>query len=192
MNQIGGQMVQTAAETAKREVAPPVAAKTPAMTLPDKNARVVKPSTKPIVKEAPSDARGRTLSRGDLSTSGTTPVDTGVKGRGIGLSSAGGTGSGVRLDITGEFCCPAYLEVMKEQIERHWSKRAETPATAIMKFTIQRDGTLTDITLEKPSGIVALDLRAQRAMTLTKQLPPLPAQFTNPTLTVHLYFEYTR
>ena len=36
------------------------------------------------------------------------------------------------------------------------------------------------------------DSRAQRAMVLTPRLPPLPVQFTNPTLTVHLTFEYTR
>jgi hypothetical protein len=35
-------------------------------------------------------------------------------------------------------------------------------------------------------------LNAQRAVTLTKQLPPLPEAFPNPTLTVHLNFEYQR
>jgi hypothetical protein len=29
-----------------------------------------------------------------------------------------------------------------------------------------------------------------RAMARSQQLPPLPAQFTNPTLTLHVTFEY--
>jgi hypothetical protein len=48
------------------------------------------------------------------------------------------------------------------------------------------------VELEKSSGYAALDLTAQRALLLTKQLPPLPAAFTEPSLTVHLYFDYQR
>ena len=48
-----------------------------------------------------------------------------------------------------------------------------------MKFTIQRDGRLTDIALEKSSGYSALDLTAQRAIYTTRQLPPLPAGFSD-------------
>ena len=33
-------------------------------------------------------------------------------------------------------------------------------------------------------------LAALRAVVVTKTLPPLPDQFPNPTLTVHLNFEY--
>ena len=69
---------------------------------------------------------------------------------------------------------------------------AQAQAFTIMKFTILRDGTVRDVELEKRSGIYELDARAQRAMAQTPRLPPLPEQFTNPTLTVHLTFEYTR
>jgi TonB family protein len=193
MNQIGGQMIQSAAEALKREPpSPPAAAKTPEMTVPVDTKAPVKPVQKPPVKQAPADARGRALSRGAAEALGSTPVETGVRGQGFGLSSSGGTGSGVRLDITGDFCCPAYLEAMKQQIERNWDRRAESPAMTVMKFTILRDGTVKDVELEKRSGVAALDLRAQRAMALTPKLPPLPDLFTNPTLTVHLTFEYTR
>jgi TonB family protein len=65
-------------------------------------------------------------------------------------------------------------------------------ATTLMKFTIERDGRLTAIELEKSSGSPALDLMAQRALTLTRQLPPLPPAFTEPSLTVHMQFEYQR
>ena len=37
-----------------------------------------------------------------------------------------------------------------------------------------------------------LDLASQRAILTTRQLPPLPREFTETTLTVHLMFEYQR
>ena len=39
--------------------------------------------------------------------------------------------------------------------------------------------------VERPSGFVALDYAAQRALLLTR-LPELPPQFPNPSLTVHV------
>ncbi len=37
-----------------------------------------------------------------------------------------------------------------------------------------------------------LDFLAQRALLAVRQLPPLPAEYTNPTLVVNLAFEYQR
>jgi TonB family protein len=63
---------------------------------------------------------------------------------------------------------------------------------AVVKMTIQRDGRLTDVAVEQSSGYTALDLNAQRAIQITRQLPPLPAEYPNQTLTVHLTFKYQR
>ena len=65
-----------------------------------------------------------------------------------------------------------------------------TVGQAIVRFTIQRDGRLTDAVVERQSGNPALDLAALRAIVVTRQLTPLPAAFPNPSLTVHLNFEY--
>ena len=56
-----------------------------------------------------------------------------------------------------------------------------------MKFTIQRDGTMTDIEIDQTSRNPVLDLESA-ARLITKRLPPLPAAFTRPTLTVFLSF----
>src|SRR5439155_968955 len=78
---------------AKKADVPP-APKTPEMALPLKNARVVKPQT----KEAPKDAAARTPSTGEPQE-GSTRVDTGARGKGFGLTTAGGGGTGVQLDV---------------------------------------------------------------------------------------------
>ena len=61
-----------------------------------------------------------------------------------------------------------------------------------MKFTIQRDGTIADAQVEKSSGYTTLDIAALRAVVGTRQLQPLPAAYTNPSLGLHLTFEYRR
>jgi len=61
-----------------------------------------------------------------------------------------------------------------------------------VKFTIQRDGRIVDVVLEQSSGLQNLDVSSQRALLLTKTLNPVPAAFPNPTLTVHLNFQYQR
>jgi outer membrane biosynthesis protein TonB len=61
-----------------------------------------------------------------------------------------------------------------------------------LKFTNRRDGTITDVSDEQSSVSQLLDMASQRAVITTRQLPPLPAQFTGDHLTVHLAFQYRR
>ena len=115
-------------------------------------------------------------------------ADTGARGVGFGLTTGGG-GAGGYLDV-GDFCCPDYLTTMIQLIQRNWNSRQMIGSTNMVKFTILRDGTITDVELERSSGYAALDLSSQRAVMLTRQLPPLPGAFPNNQLTVHLRFQY--
>ena len=195
MTAAGGRPVQSEAppEPARREAVRPLAAKTPEMVLPRPGAVPVKRSATaaPVVKEAPDDAHGRTPTKGAQTAAGSAVAETGVRGQGFGLSSSGGAGSGSRLDVA-DFCCPDYLILMIERIRSNWNARADTAGDVVVMFTIQRDGMLTDVTVEKSSGVTTLNLAALRAILGTRQLPALPSGFPNPTLTVHLNFQYTR
>jgi TonB family protein len=142
------------------------------------------------VKQAPDDARGRTPTRGAKTSPGNSIAETGVRGQGFGLSTGGGPGTGSSLDIVGEFCCPGYVATMVDRIRSTWQQNQGASGQCIIKFTIQRDGSLMDYVVEKPSGSTPLDLAALRAVAVTKTLPPLPGEYPNPTLTVHLNFKY--
>jgi TonB family protein len=155
------------------------------MALPTKNARQVKPQT----QEAPKEATARTPSTGQPQE-GSTRVDTGAKGQGFGLTSGGGAGTSVQLDVA-NFCCPEYLSQMVTLIQRNWQSNQGIAGSVIMKFTITRAGTIESVQLERSSGFLAHELTAQRALLLTR-LPELPIQFPNPTLTIHMTFEYQR
>ena len=80
---------------------------------------------------------------------------------------------------------------MFANIKANWNDRQGTVGTTLMRFVIQRDGRIVDISVEKTSGVEALDLYARRALILAKA-PPLPSAFPQPALVVHLYFDYSR
>jgi TonB family protein len=184
--------VQTPPQEPKiREAVRPPAAKTPEMTVPLRNAKPVKATPAPVVKQAPDDAKGRTPTRGAETRAGTTLAETGTRGRGFGLSSGGGPGLGSTLDV-GDFCCPDYIVLMIDRIRSQWAQNQGSAGQVVVRCTIQRDGTLTDITVEKPTSDPTLNIAAQRAVHMTRKLPPLPEVFPNPTLTVHLTFDYQR
>src|SRR5256885_7581282 len=153
---IGGRPVQEPtppAETPKREAVRPPAAKTPEMTVPLPNVKPTKaPPPRPEVKQAPEDARGRTPTRGAQTSPGNSIAETGVRGQGFGLSTGGGPGTGSSLDITGDFCCPGYIATMVDRIRGAWNQNQGARGVTFIKFTIQRDGRLTDYGIEKPSG----------------------------------------
>jgi protein TonB len=141
--------------------------------------------------KAPEEARGRTPTKGPETAPGSAVAETGARGQGFGLSSGGGPGNGSTLDVA-DFCCPDYIVLMTQRIKSAWNQNQGVTGQTIVKFTIQRDGRLTDSTVERGSGYPTLDFAALRAVLATAQLPPLPAAFPNPSLTVHLNFEYQR
>jgi protein TonB len=190
---MGGRPVQKETppeEPVKREAIRPPAAKTPEMTVPLRNAKPVKIAPAPPVKQAPDEARGRTPTHGAQTSAGSTVADTGVRGQGFGLSTGGGAGSGSSLELTGDFCCPDYLATMITRIRSVWNQNQGATGISLIRFTINRDGSITDATIFKPSGTVTLDTAALRAVVATRTLPPLPDAYPNPTLTMRLSFQY--
>ena len=170
------------------ETTPP-APEPPAMTVPEPTAPR-SPAPETPVTSAPPEARGQTPTRGAEPRAGSTMADTGATGTGLGLS-AGGGGYGGYLDVA-DFCCPDYLGLMLDLIRRNWDARQDVPGETLVKYTIERDGGISGVEVERACGYVALDLAAQRALLITKQLPPLPPRFDEDHLTVHLNFQYLR
>jgi TonB family protein len=186
LNTLGARPVQQIAETAKA-IAPvrPPAAKTPEMIEPTK---APPKKTTPNKVEA-KDPRSNTPTKGKQIEQGSAVAETSAKGQGFGLSSGGG-GAGGYLEVS-DFCCPEYLATMRSQILQNWDSRQGAAGVAHLRFVIQKDGRIVDITVQSSSGVQTLDLFARRALMLAK-LPPLPSAYTEPALAVHLFFEYQR
>ena len=187
---LGGRAIEAAQPSAVapvvRHVPPSV---TPSkMTMPDPKQKP-RATTKPAVSS--KDPKGTPTGRGFETQAGTAKVDTGARGQGFGLSSGGGGGDG-GMKVDSGFCCPEYLIDMRDRIRRNWNERQQTAGVVLMKYSIQRNGQITDIEVERSSGNPVLDLTSQRALLTTKSLAPLPAAYPERQLTVHLTFEYVR
>ncbi len=59
-------------------------------------------------------------------------------------------------------------------MKENWDSQQGVAGLTVMRFTVLRDGRITDIGVEQSAGYV-LDLTAQRALQKLRQLPPLPA-----------------
>ena len=142
----------------------PPAAKTPEMTvpMPEREAgegRADADGQAGARRGARPDADARRARRAP----GSAVAETGARGQGFGLSTGGGAGSGSTLDVA-DFCCPDYIAIDgRAHPQRTGTQSQRRAGRRIVKFTIQRDGTLTDVELERSSGYPTLDLAALRA-----------------------------
>jgi hypothetical protein len=134
LTQMGGRTVQaTRTPEPIRRPDPPPAPVQPKMALPDPKSRP-RPQAKPT--QAPQEARSRALSTGEVPEAGSAKIETGARGQGFGLSSAGGGGvSGLQLDVT-NFCCEEYLQEMVRRIQANWQQNHGVVGSTVMRFTI--------------------------------------------------------
>ena len=70
---------------------------------------------------------------------GSAPVETRARGTGFGLSSAGGSGGDLKLDVT-DFCCNEYLQQMMDFIQTNWRNQQGRSGSTVVRFTIHRNG----------------------------------------------------
>lgn len=113
-----------------------------------------------------------------------------------------GTDAGAVLDRAalgstdiGDFCCRDYLLTIVQRIRRSWEggpgiscRPSRAACRGTVRFTIGRDGAISNVRIEKRTGYRILDTRALAAVRLAGKLPPLPDAFPKPTLTVHFGF----
>jgi protein TonB len=167
----------------------PPAARTPEMVEPIAKPKPAKETPTPV-RDAPKESNTRKPTVGAQTQEGSAKAETGAKTNSIGLSTGGG-GTGGQINV-GDFCCPEYIAGMVSKIHQNWNSRQSSVGVTTMQFTIQRDGMLTDVKVLRSSGNQMLDFLANRALLAVRQLPPLPAEYTNPSLVIDLQFEYQR
>jgi TonB family protein len=188
LREIAARPVQQATPEPVRPQYQAPAEKAPEMAIPE---RVTKTPPKPApanVETAERPSR-RTPIRGAEVREGQARIDTGAITGGDGLS-LGSSGTGGETDLS-NFCCPGYIQSMSAAIRRNWKQQQGVAGVNTVRFTIERDGSVTGVQLIEASGIYALDRESQSTM-LNVRLPGLPAEFTEQRLTIRLIFEYKR
>jgi TonB family protein len=80
-----------------------------------------------------------------------------------------------------------YLDQVVNRITGNWTRPLVGPeARALFYFRIQREGTITELTLKEPSGFDEFDAAARRAVEASSPLPPLPRAYKPAFLGINL------
>ncbi|OGD21753.1 MAG: hypothetical protein A2W03_11375 [Candidatus Aminicenantes bacterium RBG_16_63_16] len=106
----------------------------------------------------------------------------------------GGPGSGGGL---GNFPYQYYLNIITEKVSGNWFTSLVDPGVSgnfqtVVYFRIQRDGQIAELKIEQASGVTALDLSAMRAIRASAPFPPLPRDYEDNYLIIHLLFEHSK
>lgn len=114
-------------------------------------------------------------------------LDSGV-GIGFGDGTGGGGGG------AGNFPYTWYVQSMKKKLDSNWNVTTgfQTKIYTQVAFTIRKDGTLIDIEVEESSRNEVFDRAAVRAVEYANPFPPLPSDFQESELRVHVRFTVKR
>jgi len=84
-----------------------------------------------------------------------------------------------------------YLRQVQSKISKEWDAQARDGVQPQVTFEIRRDGKISGLLVEKSSGNALYDQAALRAITDATPFPPLPDDYKEPFLRVHLGFSYS-
>jgi TonB family protein len=83
---------------------------------------------------------------------------------------------------------------MKKKLDANWnvSSGFSQKIFAQVAFVINKNGSITGVEIEQTSHNEIFDRAALRAVEYANPLPPLPADFPEPSLRVHVRFSVKR
>lgn len=97
------------------------------------------------------------------------------------------------INTDSDFPYPWYITQIREALWESWIKRMPTSNTlrCTVKFKILRNGKITNVEIEKSSGNRLFDYAALSSVENVEKFPPLPDDFFENNLTVHVEFKNT-
>ncbi len=133
------------------------------------------------------------LLRGGAKNSQAPPSSGSLAGPGAPVASAAAAssgssaaGAGVATDLP-NFPYPWYITQVREMLWLAWQKRMPpVEAEGAVAFSILRNGSITDLSVESSSGDRGFDTAAMDAVQSAAPFPALPSDFGEPFLKIHL------
>ena len=106
--------------------------------------------------------------------------------------SAGSKFGGAAID-NASFDYPYWFVQAFGKIERNWRNPvfSNQPLSCIIYFQVIRSGRIIKTEIEQSSGVDAFDGGCERAVNISQPLPPLPDQFADEIIGIHLEFPYS-
>jgi TonB family protein len=157
-------------------------------------------ATDPVPTGAPSpppESRRQDTSRppSDLPRQGSADTSQVISSE---LPRIGDRRGAMEMQVEGEALPYSYYLVMvQRKIASFWEPlpgidQQKEEVAAVVRFRIEKDGAVQSSYIEEPSGIVLFDNSALRALRRALPLPPLPQEFPDDHLIIHLRFVYSR
>jgi len=119
-------------------------------------------------------------------------------GLSIGLGKGTGFGSGYASQIgLSSFPFTYYLQIIMDRVSANWFTSLVDPGVSgsfqtTVYFKIYKNGQISSVEVEESSGIRSLNLSAVRAIHSSAPFPPLPREYEEEYLGIHLIFEHSK
>jgi TonB family protein len=184
------------------------------LTIPQKAQPEAEPTMRYPVEKPNREAKTKAEKKAAITKPEPAPADksnqaadeaAGGQGVGTGLRIGGGEGGGFGPGGAGfgpggglaNFPYTYYLNIITDRVSSNWFSSLVDPGVSgsfqtIVYFRIERSGQITDVKIEQSSGATPLDLSAIRAVKASAPFPPLPREYEETYLGIHLIFEHTK
>jgi len=156
----------------------------PDRTLPSRAPALPRPGEKELPRVASAPASPVTLGPADRAA---VPPPAAPLGRPTGSPQ----GAGALTLNAADFPFAWYLRQVQGKIGERWEGQARDGTQPQVVFEIGRDGKIRGLAVEKTSGNPLYDQAALRAITEATPFPPLPEEFRETFLRIHLGFNYS-
>ncbi len=159
-----------------------------------------KPEKKTAISKPPANLSAKTQKTeeagGTESGQGSGGSGSGLKIGGLGSGSGSGSGLADQIGLS-NFPYQYYLEIIMDRVSGSWFTSLVTPNLSgnfqtTVFFKIYKNGSISDLKVEESSGVQSLDLSALRAVQNASPFPPLPKEYEDAFLGIHLIFEHTK
>lgn len=157
-----------------------------------KKKAVIQKQEKTSKSRAPAAKESKIMSKGAGSGSGLR----------IGFGSGKGEGPGTQSFYSSQiglsnFPFTYYLQIIIDKVSSNWFTSLVEPGIrgrfeATVYFKIYKNGKISDLKIEESSGIKSLDLSSLRAIQTSAPFPPLPKEYGEEYLGIHLIFEHSK
>ncbi|MFB0565057.1 MAG: energy transducer TonB [Candidatus Aminicenantaceae bacterium] len=164
----------------------------------EKPKKEIKPKSekKAIISQPKKQAEPSSKSKGFAEKAGSgSGRGTGLR---IGVGEGPGFGSGYGSQIgLSSFPFTYYLQIIMDRVSTNWFTFLVDPGISgnfqtIVYFKIYKNGQISNVKIEESSGIESLNLSAIRAVHSSAPFPPLPREYDNEYLGIHLIFEHSK
>ena len=173
-------------------ITPATPPKADVLTVPAKTPPKTPPKTTPKPTDTPSPVT-KPPTTGAQVTKGSAVAETRSTVQSTGLSFGGKGAGDATVTVDNNFCCPEYLSEFQRRIMRNWEQYKSQPevGSITVVFEILKDGTFTPPVIEKTNGADMLEIASKAAFKDLK-LQPLPKEYPEDRLKIHLTFPYVR